>query len=551
MSIQRSSRSLPTRLASYRNILANNRPVSNLRCFSTTLPSGTLGHEGNRQSYLLLSKQTKFNVKSNLETVLSGLSTTLTNSGVYISKEDPYYVEGINKSLKVKQLGTVPYTLASLVHALETRDAVDAWAQFKRIHMEEMDFVRDLSRQQWSQLFNLLTEAKADPKEKWIRTELIFNAMIRTGHELNPKEFAKLIKIASRVGLGNVVQEIWNGIYRKKVSRSLELWNSYLRATCNADETLWYRKFNGTTFTKLPREPIATNDALNIVSEILADGLSPDSTSYEMVILYLGQKGDLSYASAVVSAVWGIKLDNAPLDEGLPKPVSTGSALYPQVSTLVSIINAYGANGQLVEGLKIMEKMQALYNLPISGDYALHLWEAILKWAYFSSEPWGNTPGIALDAVWTSVVDRHNLKPTGKMFYYKTHRDLVLRNYKAMIEFVPLVLSSHNVKNKSLQASSILYRGTKGLARMGELDACRAALDKWAPVGPQFEQVRENMHRYIATSSKIGKQPPLVLTIEELALAKRALKQSQRMVDVLESWPVKSSDETPFDVALA
>lgn len=560
---------MPARMATcHWNFLANGRPPSYLRPLSTTtsapsIGTNVVGTEGiGKPSYrphsLLSIKSAKFNLQPITDALLLGLSDTTAWTGPSISLTDSYYVEGINANLKPKYHNAALPELASILHAIDTANAADAWTQFQRVYTEDLQYIQNLSRQQWFQLFNLVSESTHNSQENWARCELVFNSMVQAGHELNPKEISKLIKVASRAGLENVVQEIWNGIYRGNIPRSVELWNSYMKATCNADETLWYRKFNGAKSKKLPLEPRATNDALNLVSDILADGISPDSTTYETVVLYLGQKGDLDYAAAVVSAVWGIKLEHAPLDDDRSTPVPIGSPLYPQISTLVSIINAYGANDQLVEGLKLMEKMQGLYNLPISGDYAILLWETILKWAYFSTEPWGNTPGIALDAIWTSVVDRHHLNPNGKMFHYKIKRDLALRDYDAMLEFIPQVLSSHNVKRKHSHASQILYQATKGLANVGRLEDCDKALEKWAPLGPQFAHVKEKVQRYIATSSSVGKLSPTLLTIDQLGRSLVSYQKSQQVKEVLDNWQPQNSEksnrssvDTAFGMALA
>lgn len=428
-----------------------------------------------------------------------------------------------------------------LVESLRTKDASDAWIQFQGLYSEELGVLRELSRHQWSQLFFLVSGATHSAQENWTRTELIFTSIMRAGHELTAQEFSKVIKIASRAGLGNVVQEVWNGISKANIPRNLELWNSYLRATCNADETLWHRKFNGSKPKKL--EPVSTNDPLKIVSDIFADGLSPDTTTYELVVLSIGNRGDVDYAAAVVSAVWGIKLENAPLDDDRASPVSLGSTVSPGISTLVAIINAYGASNRLVDGLKLMEKMQSLYKISISGDYSMLLWETILKWAYYSTEPWGNTPGIALDAIWTSVVDRHRLQPNGKMFYYKSRRELALRNYSAMLNLIPLILESSNVKNRITYASGILHQAARGLANTGRLDACYEALDNWAPVAPQFAQVKEKLVHYLETSPRVGRQEPIVLSVNQLGLSPGALQPRYQFVEADESWQSEKTDE--------
>lgn len=526
MNLRGTSRYLFTRLAQASfNVGKLGRRTVSVRSPTESIPRQSFAEKNtNLLKPSIEIKKSSFKRNIGLDSNLSGLVED-TKPFHLISESDLYYVEGINESLAPKNHPLVSPQLNSLVYAILKNEANESWVQFERLYTDDLIFLKHLTRTQWSQLFILISESTSNKKECWARTELIFNAIMRAGHEVSNSEFARLIQTASRAGLIEVVQEVWNAIYRANHHRSIELWNTYLRATCNADETLWYRRFNGSKSKNIPQEPRAVNDALQLVSDILADGLSPNSNTYELVLLYLGQRGDLEYAAAVISAVWGIKLDNAPLDDE-HRPVPVGSILYPQISSLVSIINAYGASNQLVEGLKMMEKMQALYHIPISGNYALLLWETVMKWSYYSTDPFGATPEITLNAIWKSVTERYNLEPNGAMFHYKTRRELSLGNYDAVLELIPSVLKSHNVKNGEAQAKSILHQTARSLFHAGRLDDCYKALDKWAPVSPAFAHVKEKMERYISKSPRRHEKPTSLAmyqqsrqsTMEELSI---------------------------------
>lgn len=533
----RSCRHLP-RLANYSKIEANRRPASQLRYF--TADTKDIQRNSHRSPVLLTIRKAPFKLNTDIEDVLDGI----VDIPLGLSKQDAFFTKQIQSGFTSKKASFLMPEIRGLTDAIESKQAHEAWVQFKHLYDDEMVYLRRLSRLQWSELFLLISNSTHNAKENWTRAELIFNSMIRVGHEMTAREFTSLIKCASRARLPQVVQEIWNGISKAGIPRTVELWNSYMRATCNADETLWQRKFNG---GKHVEEPVATNDPLNIVSQILADGLSPDATTYELVVLSLGQSGNLDYAAAVTSSVWGIKLDDAPLDEDLITPLSVGAITSPRISTLVSIINAYGSSNELVEGLKIMEKMQSRYKISISGDYALLLWETILKWSYYSTEPWGNTPGIAMDAIWTSIIDRHHINPNSRMLFYKAKRELALRNYEGMIELLPLVMESHNVKNKNAQASSILHQAALGLANSGQLESCKRALDAWAPMGQQFALVREKLHQHIAMSPRIGKWSSEILKVEELGTSPPPWAKNKQVVEKKQTW----EEEKEFDLALA
>lgn len=458
-------------------------------------------------------KTTPFNTKLNVDSVHSGLYSTPSTSVVL--PHDPYYISGIDTPLKPRRRADIAPELSSLEYSLQNGEAIEAWALFERLYTDDLIYFATLPRIHWSLLLKLASQSSNDMKECWARTELIFKSMVRNSHELSHKDFARLIQTASRAGSIEVVQEVWDTIHRMNIPRSMLLWNSYMRATCNADETLWYRNFDTRRSSLVPGEPPVINDALNLVSRILNDGLMPDTTTYELVLLYLAQRGDMDYAVATISAVWGIKLEDAPIDDE-HRALEIGSPVYPQISTLVAIINAYGANDQLVDGLKVMEKIQALYHIPISGDYALLLWETIMKWAYYTTEPWGSTPESTLNTIWLAVT-KQNLHPNGPMFHYKSRRELSVGNYDAMFALIPRVLASRNVKNPALFARAIFQQAIHGLADAGRLNECHEALDAWAEILPAFPHVKERVLRYMVKARRHDRTPT------QLALYQRSM----------------------------
>lgn len=521
-------RHLP-RFAACSRKTANGRPVSQLRYFSETQASAIRPQppsDGFKGAGL------QFKRKSDAAAALDGI----TAPSMGVREKDAFYSETMISPLKHKRSEQATLETRRLVDALESKNAQEAYEQVRNLYDEEMTYLKSLSRQQLSQLFVLLAKSTKSAEENWKRAELLFTCMDKMGHQLMPKEISILLQTASRARLLDAVQGIWEAVIRSGAKLNIDCWNSYLRATCNADDTMWHVKFNG--FQRRP-EPAVLNDPVKIVSQIYEDGLTPNAKTFELVVMALGRAGNLEYASAVAASVWGIKLDNAPLaeeeemledDENPVSPVKPGSVTTPSVDTLVALVNAYGSQGQLVEGLKLMEKMHSLYQISITSDRALPLWEAVLKWAYYSSEPWGPTPSVALDAIWTSIVDRHKIAPSGRMVYYKAHRLLALRDYMGMVDLVPLVLASRNIANKEQQASSILYKATKGLVNSGQYSACEQVLDTWGNKGGHFERVREKTEMLMVNGPSSRKRwSPEVLPLEDLGMGavRKAQQQEQ------------------------
>lgn len=453
-------------------------------------------------------KKADFKDRSSVESALSDLVDGSLIGFGGLKQSDSYYVDQIKTPLEPLRHASVDPQLSSLVYSINNGEEEASWIMFSRLYTEDMTYVGNLSRREWSRLLKLVSESSNDKKELWTRTELVFNSMLRMEFKLTCDEFSRLIITASRAGSIESVQEIWDAVLRANIPKTLELWNAYLRATCNADETLWFRRFDGRRTKNTPVEPPAINNAITLISEIIQDGLSPDTTTYELAVLYLAQSGDMDYTAATISAVWGIKLEDAPIDDD-HHAVPKGSIVYPRISSLVSIINAYGVGNKFVDGLKVMEKMQELYRIPISGSYALPLWETMMKWAFLTTEPWGITPQSSLDVIWTSVISQ-KVQPSSKMFHYKSRRELSLGNYAAMVDLIPQVLASGNVSNPIVLAKSILQQAARGLIQEGRMDECNHTLDTWESMSPAFAHVKEKMQRYMTKQRRFPKAPTML-----------------------------------------
>ena len=253
---------------------------------------------------------------------------------------------------------TLPISkLTTLEHALENNSS-ETWTKFMLCFENEPETLANLSRANWSKLFVHVSKQGKDDV-KWEHLQIVFTTMVKFGHQLTPTELSIFMNKASLAGFHNVVQEVWSHINQSNIPKSILLWNTYMALTCNANPERWHRKFNARS--RLEKEPPITKDPVDIISEMIADGLSPNNKTYEQAIMSLGQSGDLDYASGIISSVWKIKFDNSPLenDEDSPGRVLVGSPFYPKVSTLAAVINAYGVQDQLVEGLKVMQNIKA------------------------------------------------------------------------------------------------------------------------------------------------------------------------------------------------
>lgn len=413
---------------------------------------------------------------------------------------DPFFSNVLMSTPLAGKQSTLPISeLTSLEHALE-KNSSETWSKFMLCFENEPDTLANLSRANWSKLFiHVSRQAKDDVN--WDHLQIVFSTMVKFGHQLTTTELSILMTKASLAGFHNVVHEIWAHINQSNIPKSLLLWNTYMALTCNANPERWQRKFNARS--KLEKEPPITKDPVDLISAMIADGLSPNNKTYEQAIMSLGQGGDLDYAAGIISSVWKIKFDNSPLenDEDSPSRVPVGSPYYPKVSTLTAIINAYGVQDQLVEGLKIMENIKTTYDISISKESSLELWESILKWALLTKEPTGNTPAVAFDAVWQSITTGYKLTPTTMMYKYKQRFDLAKQNFEGILDLVPVFLKRNNAK----AAGTALFEATTSMARHGQTEQALDIIQSYASQYPQIESRAYQAFKYISKSPQVKK----------------------------------------------
>lgn len=464
-----------------------------------------------------------------LTNLSSGLydSTFLKRPGEVIPKFDKLYTEYINSGYLKENTGNEQNgdiqesssELINLLHSIHVMDSSAAWSEFQKVYTEDLVYLRGLTRIQWSFLLNLVSARPVEDENSWQKTNLVLESMMRLGNLPTPTEYARILKTAGKRRHQNIVDEIWSYIRSTNADVSVDLWNSYIRTTCNADETMWFRRFNRADSKKTKQEPVATNHAVTLVTQMIEDGTTPNARTFELVLLYLGQAGDLEYAKSLILSLWGISLE--PVDDAIDNSVQLprGDLNYPTISTLNAIMNAFGVSDNFVTGLRLMEKMQKQYKIPLDDSPdALQLWKSTMRWAFWTSEPWGSTPPVALELVWKSVIETYGIKPSGSIIHYKFLRELCRRDYDSAARLIPMLLESPNVKHPRAQFAQSLKKVARGYVRIGEVEKCYTMLNKWAPLDPMFQQVLVDVQSY-DTPAVRGNFSPDILSLEHLEAA--------------------------------
>lgn len=362
-----------------------------------------------------------------------------------------------------KKTISIPLTeSAALIYAVDYSKK-KIWNKFNDFQKAEKSVHKQLPRRVWTDIFRYYFGAKDSPAQTWEKYTTLIRTMINSGIELTAFEIALVIKVAALNGRHDTIREFWEAFGKTKANRTVFLWNMYMEVTCNTNPKFWRRKFNG-SISKLELEPPVSNDAIKLVSGIIADGLTPNILTYENVLLYLGQHGELDYAEGLLSSLWKIKLENSPIEDeedSFSGAVSKNSAIYPRIQTLTAIINTYGVNDQLAKGLQIVQKMRELYGIELNKSNSIKFWETVLGWAFNSKEPHGSISNTTFDTLWTGITKGHNIKPSDTLLYYKAKHERSKQNFDAMLETIPLL--SHR------KAGSIFFQTVISMAKHGQI----------------------------------------------------------------------------------
>lgn len=469
------------------------------------------------------------------DSLFNGLidTTFLKRPDEILMKSDNYYSDSINTydviNSHLKPAGIFDPVLINLSHAIISGNSSVAWDEFQKVYTDDLIYLSKIPRVQWSLLLNLITSKAVEDPSSWTKTSLIFESMVKLDQKITSSEYSKVFRVASKARKLDELEKIWNFILSVNAEKSVGIWNSYIKATCNADSGLWFRRFNRGYHQESETqraEPLAFNNAVDLVTKMIEEGTTPNAQTYELVLLYLGQCGQLDYAQSLIYSVWGISFDHSETNktyENDDNVRSGGSVLlvgdpnYPTVSTLIAIIDAFGASDSLVTGIRLMEKMQKTYNLEIvHGSQALLLWKAVMRWAFYSSEPWGNTPTFALELVWNTIIERYQIKPSGGMIFFKILREMSRRDYDSAANLIPMLLNSPNVKYPKLYVANALRKVSKGYIRAGQADKCLQLLNEWAPLDPLYQRVLEDVQKRIDRTNPLMRLSSRILSVEEL-----------------------------------
>lgn len=434
-----------------------------------------------------------------------------------VPQTDRFYIDNIKNAILEKSHFSKAKDprLSDLVSYISYKRADLAWKEFHSLESYGRDHLQNLTRIQWFMLLNLVTESPFGDDKTLMKSHVILNTMLEHNVVPTAEEFASIIRVMIKQKKIDMIKPFWNEfIVQLDIPKSVNLWNLYIQGTCNADVSLWSRDFRKSNVFRGKDEPTPVNSAQDLVAQMLAEGIKPNCRTFELTLLSLSQENNFEFVESLISTLWGI----TPNPDDMPTPlVKKDDPTHPTIMSLIAIINAYGASNQFLKGLKLMEKMKSVYNIEVIKDKrALQLWAAAMKWAYYSSEPWGSTPPIALELMWKSIIVDSKLSPNGSIIWYKLMRDISRRDYKDAGDLIPMFLSSPLVKHSRRRAQTAFVAIAKGYLQTGQVAECEAFVKKWIDLEPEFSSSLKTIEKAASNNNFVGSSPARILNLNQL-----------------------------------
>lgn len=412
------------------------------------------------------------NFCTNSETSITGnkhvavLLKMLPHSELVLPRDDPWMLsKPFDTSATAIQLNN--FSLAVL------KDDVDsAWDEFFNSQARPDELLEKVNRDICAKFLALIPSGSVTAKKWWPRANRFAIRMKSAGHSLTSQDYAVLINLAFKARRYPDVERLWSEVETHGIFKSVNLWNQYIQATCDAYSLFWPKAVAPKQWERIQIKelPVKTNNIRELLDRMRSEGLVPDSRTYELVILAMGRCGDLNTAEKIIELAWRRNV------------LSKDSPLYPTVSTAMAILDAYAMNDEVQKSLNVITQLQKLYNLELNTSNAAKFWMRLLRWIRVKTEPHGSLKTTFFNELWDSMVSVYRFVPeSGHWLIYVEH----LNQKQYFDELARIIETIHESKSAHSHrvAELALSRAVKGLANTNRALDAVALMEKWALKG--------------------------------------------------------------------
>lgn len=417
----------------------------------------------------------------------------------------------------------------------------EAMDRVQSLFEEDREILQKLANSECSSLIRIAPSTFDQVEESWAKLKWFTQMMeYHSGHELFAADYAVLITVAFKARDFASVQSLWDETQVRGIKRTLELWKAYITSSCNAYPPMWESlQLTSIQKQRSKREshhPVAVANAVNLVSEMIQDGISPDADIYERLILYMAQEKLVDNIRLTIKSIWGIEVNNyneedtnqvsndaktseptnndnvsiyelihQSVPEGfkLPHGFTPGVQLYPTYKTLEHIFIAFAVNDQVLEGMKVVFRMARYYDLTFTDFSSSNVWTRLFL-VTFHKYGQRKISGHLLRQLFAAYTKTYCELPSKVSVKLMMHHFVSGGFYHKAEDLLPLL-----IKIGKKDAVSSLKILSKSMLDKGLDEPAFKILDRWAPVSPDFEILRKHQRQYaqnrqwIATATQI------------------------------------------------
>lgn len=426
-----------------------------------------------------------------------------------LSQKDFFHIEFKYADLLVKHQVS-DFRITKLAHFIINRKAGAAWRLYKELFESDPQLLVGLSRSLLSKFMSIFDTSAVSARKSIIRLKHLADFVKSAGHELQASDYTTLISCAFKSHNYDLVEKYWIEAESSGITKTTALYNSYMQAACNAYPKFWsIWRFNRDSPRRrfLPglsnniSTPYAHVNAISILQLMHRDEVPTNARTYELVLLYYAQIGELDKVRSVIKEIWKIdsfKNDTTPIIISEGRPLK-GDLLYPTISTLRSVVSAFSFNDCVSEGVYYMTMLQRNYNISLLNKLGADVFTELFKWAYHTTEPnRGSTPKETFHKLWDLATVGYQITPSIEMYYWWVRRTLSDEQYDRALAEIPRIASIENSGNKNIKLIALIVsRVARSYSLEGELEKSADLLQTSLHWGPELEDTREKVEEWM------------------------------------------------------
>lgn len=350
-----------------------------------------------------------------------------------------------------------------------------AWTSFCEGLNQGDDVLRKVDRGHCSDFLAHLPSGASTASKMWPRAKQFKKSMSDAGYELTTEDYGVLINCCFKAGDYDGVLQLWTEMDAYGVERDVVAWNQYIQATCDAFPAFWPKgaRIGNWERISVSRLPPLINNVQELLLKMEINGVVPNARTYELVLLAFARQGQIGMCERIIEMAW----------LGENSRLSRDSLLWPSVSTLSSIVDAYCFNKQVVRACELMDHIIKRYNIPIASQSAKPVWTKLLRWVVLRTEPRAELPTGFFEQIWAAMAGKYGIEATLGMWSIRLEYLEWKNQFDDMEKCIEPIMSLPRDENRNAVATSALRRVVKGLTNTARsLDAV-AVMEKWARRG--------------------------------------------------------------------